>query len=159
MAQKIRTCFLGKCLAIFLALQTISCGTLFYPERRGQPPGPLDVGVVALDAVGLLLFFVPGIIAFAVDFATGAIYLPPPQAYIFTAADCRTWQSCRVNPVDLTPERLEEIVRERTGQVVHLEPGAYQAKHINKIEDITPAALADFKDAAPSRVIFRASSQ
>jgi hypothetical protein len=37
----------------------------------------LDWSVVALDALGLILFFVPGVIAFVVDFATGAIYLPP----------------------------------------------------------------------------------
>lgn len=52
------------------------CGTILYPERRGQPAGPLDWKIVALDAVGLLLFFVPGVIAFAVDFTTGTIYLP-----------------------------------------------------------------------------------
>src|SRR5262249_7729458 len=65
-------------LAFFLA----SCGTLLYPERRGQPVGRLDVGVVALDGVGLLLFLVPGVIAFLVDFATGAIYLPPEYALL-----------------------------------------------------------------------------
>src|SRR5689334_12007234 len=59
--------------AVFLA----SCGTILYPERRGQTAGRLDVGVVALDGIGLLLFLVPGVIAFAVDFATGTIYLPP----------------------------------------------------------------------------------
>ena len=47
-----------------------------YPERRGQRTGTLDPGIVLLDGLGLLLFFVPGVIAFAVDFATGAIYLP-----------------------------------------------------------------------------------
>ena len=26
-----------------------SCGTILYPERRGQPAGRLDIGVVALD--------------------------------------------------------------------------------------------------------------
>src|SRR5262245_1704793 len=40
--------------AVFLA----SCGTVLYPERRGQPAGRLDVGVVALDGIGLLLFLV-----------------------------------------------------------------------------------------------------
>src|SRR5690606_1945709 len=59
-----------------VAVAQASCGTLLYPERRGQPRGQLDVGVVALDGVGVLLFLVPGVIAFAVDFATGAIYLP-----------------------------------------------------------------------------------
>ena len=53
------------------------CGTIFFPERRGQPPGPLDWRIVALDALCLVFFFIPGVIAFAVDFSTGAIYLPP----------------------------------------------------------------------------------
>lgn len=33
--------------------------------------------VVALDAVGLLFYVIPGLIAFGIDFATGAIYLEP----------------------------------------------------------------------------------
>jgi hypothetical protein len=56
----------------------VGCGTILHPERRHQPPGGgLDWGIVALDTLGLLLFFIPGVIAFAVDFTTGAIYLPP----------------------------------------------------------------------------------
>src|SRR6516165_5877668 len=93
--------------AVFLA----SCGTVLYPERRGQPTGRLDVGVVALDGIGLLVFLVPGIIAFAVDFSTGAIYLPPGYAML----DPGTTDNLRkvhVDPAELTPERVETIVRE-----------------------------------------------
>lgn len=61
------------------AAGTTGCGTVLHPERRGQPAGNIDWGIVALDAVGLFFFFVPGVIAFAVDFATGAIYLPADQ--------------------------------------------------------------------------------
>ena len=57
-----------------------ACGTLLYPERRGQKGGRLDTAVVILDGLGLLLFLVPGIVAFAVDFGTGAIYLPGGRA-------------------------------------------------------------------------------
>lgn len=32
--------------------------------------------MVALNGLGLILFFIPGVIAFVVDFHTGAIYLP-----------------------------------------------------------------------------------
>ncbi|WP_067097336.1 hypothetical protein [Marinomonas atlantica] len=59
-----------------IASQLAACGTLIYPERKGQVDGKLDLGVVALDALGLLLWFIPGVVAFGVDFATGAIYLP-----------------------------------------------------------------------------------
>lgn len=59
-----------------LLIQIAACGTLLYPERRGQKTGQIDAGVAILDAVGLVFFIVPGLIALAVDFATGAIYLP-----------------------------------------------------------------------------------
>ena len=62
--------------AAILGVSASGCGTVLYPERRGQPAGRLDWSVVAMDAIGLIFFFVPGVIAFAVDFMTGAIYLP-----------------------------------------------------------------------------------
>jgi hypothetical protein len=71
---------LGSALIAVILCSVMGCGTILYPERRGQPAGPIDAGVVLLDAVGLLVFFVPGVVAFAVDFATGAIYLPKGQS-------------------------------------------------------------------------------
>ena len=59
-----------------MASQLAACGTIIYPERRGQTHGAIDPGVVALNAVGLILFLVPGVVAFGVDFVTGSIYLP-----------------------------------------------------------------------------------
>lgn len=52
------------------------CGTLLHPERKGQTGGRIDPGIVLLDGVGLLFFFIPGVIAFAVDFTYGTLYLP-----------------------------------------------------------------------------------
>ena len=64
----------------FLAAGTCGltgCGTLLHSERVGQPHSrDIDWKIVALDGLGLLFFFVPGVVAFAVDFYTGAIYLP-----------------------------------------------------------------------------------
>ncbi len=56
-------------------LQALSCGTILYPERRGRTKGPIDPSVAILDGVACLLFILPGVVAFAVDFSTGAIYL------------------------------------------------------------------------------------
>lgn len=88
------------CVALGGALitQLAACGTLFYPERRGQIDGKLDPMVFALDAVGLLLYIVPGLIALGIDFATGAIYLPGGEKY------------------SVAPERLREAVDDQ-GQV------------------------------------------
>lgn len=68
--------WLCSLLALTLLVQSISCGTILYPERVGQTRGALDYKVVALDTIGLLLFVVPGAIAFAVDFYNGTIFLP-----------------------------------------------------------------------------------
>jgi hypothetical protein len=121
---------LCRALVVFLALQTLSCGTILHPERRGQPAGRLDPGIVLLDAVGLVLFFVPGVIAFAVDFSNGTIYLPPDSM----AASAQNLQSVQVPPGELSPRRLESIVQEQTGQAVRLEPGTYRAARITQIE-------------------------
>jgi hypothetical protein len=50
-----------------------------YPERKGQIDGKIDPTVAILNGIGLLLFLVPGVIAFAVDFSNGTIYLPGTQ--------------------------------------------------------------------------------
>ncbi|MCY1390510.1 hypothetical protein D9M71_53310 [compost metagenome] len=67
---------IGGVLVAALLTQLTACGTLFFPDRRGQIEGKVDPVVAALDAVGILFYVIPGLIAFAVDFATGAIYLP-----------------------------------------------------------------------------------
>jgi len=66
----------GGVVIATLLTQLTACGTLFYPDRRGQIEGKVDPVIVALDAVGILFYVIPGLIAFGIDFATGAIYLP-----------------------------------------------------------------------------------
>ncbi|MFZ6047461.1 polyribonucleotide nucleotidyltransferase [Pseudomonas sp. CR3202] len=70
---------IGGLVAATLLTQLTACGTLFYPDRRGQIEGKIDPVVAGLDAIGILFYVIPGLIAFAVDFATGAIYLPEGQ--------------------------------------------------------------------------------
>ena len=99
-------------LAALLIAQLLACGTLLYPERRGQTSGRYDADVVLLDAAGLLLFIVPGVIAFAVDIMTGAIYLPPGQeSKIFkrmSEAD-----PIQLDPARLDPESIARVVEQR----------------------------------------------
>jgi hypothetical protein len=142
-------------MAVFLT----SCGTILYPERRGQPCGRLDVGVVALDGVGLLAFLVPGVIAFVVDFATGAIYLPPEYA-LLAPSPGQELRQVRVDPRELTPRRVEAVVQEQTGKAVSLQPGAYRAMRLQKLDDLTSGALAGLQaESAAGRVIFRACGE
>src|SRR3954452_12705626 len=113
------------------------CGTILYPERRYQPHGDVDLKVVAMDTLGLLLFFIPGVIAFAVDFTTGAIYLPPPQGYGGEAPPAKDQRlvAVRVPQKELTQERLEQVASRHAGRDVRLVAGQYATAPLAKLAD------------------------
>ncbi len=75
----------GALLLITALLNTSACGYLTYPERQGLRGDRVDGTVAVLDAIGLLFFILPGVIAFAVDFSTGCIYLPEGHEGGFSA--------------------------------------------------------------------------
>ena len=65
------------CLAIIVLFTSPACGTLMFSQRQDQPHSDrLDPNILILDGVGLLFFVVPGLVAFGIDFYTGAVYLP-----------------------------------------------------------------------------------
>lgn len=135
-----RRTFLRSALAAG-GLISPGCGTVLHPERRGQPAGRLDWGIVALDAVGLLLFFVPGVIAFAVDFSNGTIYLPPDQQYGKNRADrSRNLVTVRVSHEQLSVMELERVVSEHAQQDVQLLAGNYQTEELETIDEFWPTA-------------------
>ncbi len=119
-----------------LALQLGGCGTILYPERRNQPAGKLDTDVVLLDGIGLLFFLIPGVIAFAVDFATGAIYLPAGERSrtLDAFGDVRTipFEDRSTDPADLAA-----LVEQQTGLPIRLEQGRSW-----RLEGATPADVA-----------------
>lgn len=113
---------------------------LMHPERRNQPPGGgIDWSVFALDTLGLLVFFIPGVIAFAVDFTTGAIYLPAPGY-----GDDRTpgkeprLVKVEVPRKELTQRRVEDVASEHAGREVRLVPGEYRSAPLAKLEEFWP---------------------
>ncbi len=85
-------------LSAALLSQLSACGTLFYPERRGQIDGRIDPAIVAFDAIGLLFYIIPGLIAFGVDFArqrraTGGLW---PEAGRLICPPSATVRQCPV---------------------------------------------------------------
>jgi hypothetical protein len=106
--------FVCLMVTIVLIIQLAGCGTIIYPERRGQTGGRIDVGIVILDAVGLFFFIIPGLIAFGVDFTTGAIYMPSGRRKS-VSADVENMTVVRVNPNDLNEKTIEDIVKRYTG--------------------------------------------
>ena len=108
--------------AAVLIVQSVSCGSILYPERIGQSHGPLDPKVVALDTAGLLLFVVPGAIAFAVDFYNGTIYMPT-QEYRGQSPDAIAtdqWIAQQLEPHIDTREKLQQHLRQETGEKIDL---------------------------------------
>lgn len=109
---------IGGAVAAALLTQLTACGTLFFPDRRGQIEGKIDPVVAALNAVGILFYVIPGLIAFGIDFATGAIYLPDNEtaqvdpALLKDAIDAD-------GKVDNT--RLKAIIERETGRNLPLD--------------------------------------
>jgi len=88
------------------------CGTVFYPERKGQPSGRIDPAVAIADGVGLLFYIIPGVIAYAIDFSNGTIYLPSRDT---AQVDTLHFED------ELDAKTLESMLAERTGESVRLD--------------------------------------
>lgn len=105
-------------LVTTMLVNTTACGVILYPERKGQKSGRIDVGVAVLDGIGLLFFLVPGVIAYAVDFATGTIYLPGGRRADMENLDKDQMQAMHVGKENLTEENIERLIYAETGQQV-----------------------------------------
>jgi hypothetical protein len=112
-------------LSVVVLTQLVACGTILHPERKGQINGRLDPAIVILDAVGLFFFLVPGVVAFAVDFSNGTIYLPggkradgsapsPDVRMVYIGEDVRD------------PHKLENVIRNLSGKAVDFNHQAMQ---------------------------------
>lgn len=140
-----------------------SCGTILHPERVGQPAGRIDPGIAILDGLGLLLFLVPGVVAFIVDFATGAIYLPPEYVGMNERKNVDASGLVRV-PIErdrMSRRRIEQTVARASGVPISLEPGSYQAEPLDSLSGYRAAAetLALRHDRPAREVIFRCQSE
>lgn len=112
----------------------LGCGAILYPERAGQPKGRIDPAVAVLDGIGVLLFIIPGLVAFAVDFHQGTIYLPPGEA---AATD---WRPVAVGG-PLTPDAIEGIVGAQTGADVSLADPRLRAYRVGSAGELPVAAM------------------
>ena len=127
----IRTLKVVTC--VFLIAQLSGCGTIMYPQRRGQTGGKVDAGVAVLDGVGLLLFLVPGVVAFIVDFSTGAIYLPGTY---MSSLNQKNMKVVKFNPNNYTNETLEKIVKQETGFDVKLNDASTKVTKLESIDGV-----------------------
>ena len=118
----------------FCTLMLTGCGTILHPERRGQPAGILDWKIVALDTLGLVLFFIPGIIAFVVDFQTGAIYLPPCDVGLSSPSNPPLVER-HVPRENISRKQIEVVVSSHVGQPIDLVASNCSSQPLSNIDD------------------------
>ncbi|WP_416397765.1 hypothetical protein [Allohahella sp. A8] len=113
-------------IATALVTQLAACGTILHPERKGQRGGNIDPAIAILDGIGLLFFLIPGLIAFAIDFSNGTIYLPGGSAQLTPA-------EMDALVVDNTIDRNEvaKVIAARSGQTI--DEAASQTMEIRRL--------------------------
>ncbi len=131
-------------ISILLIIQLSGCGYILYPERRGQKPvGRIDPAIAVLDALGLLLFIVPGVIAFAVDITNGTLYFPNGRRSSGpTGTEHLT--VVRVNPAELNEKMIQKMVKEHTGTSIRSDLRDVEIYGLDQAENIE-ARLAELK--------------
>jgi len=117
-----------------LTLQLMGCGTLMYPERRGQRGGSLDAGVAILDGIGLLFGIIPGVIAFAVDFSNGTIYLP--ERTRVGSLDIKNIKEVKFDPKHTSLASIERIIKNETGCEVRFGQDNIKLSKLKSIKDM-----------------------
>ena len=115
--MRTRNRLIGGVLAVSLFTQLSACGTVFYPDRRGQIDGKIDPAIAALNAIGLLFYVIPGLIAFGIDFATGAIYFPDEN---YSMAPEKLQEAIGADG-QIDTLRLKAIIEQETGRSLPLD--------------------------------------
>jgi len=123
-------------ISAVLIIELAGCGTILYPERKGQKGGRIDPGIAVLDGLGLLFFIIPGVIAFAVDFTTGAIYLPGGPRKSSRFFEDEKMVVVQVNPKELSEEVIKEVVRRETGSQARFDLSHVELQVLNNPQEI-----------------------
>lgn len=132
MIRKKLTKTVAMSLAVVMILELTACGTIFYPERKGTKSGSIDPVVAIADAVGLLFYFIPGIIAFAVDFSNGTIYMSGKRHSSLTPEELK---SVSVNG-KVDKQVLSMLISKKVGMSINLNVEGVQTKKFDSKESL-----------------------
>jgi hypothetical protein len=120
-------------ICVAFTLQLVGCGTLMYPERKGQRGGSIDAGVAILDGIGLLFGIIPGVIAFAVDFSNGTIYLPERTKMGFNLKNIK---EVKFDPKHTSLASIEGIIKDQTGCTVRFDQDNIKLSKLKSLDDM-----------------------
>ncbi|MBE0464477.1 MAG: hypothetical protein ACTIDY_11350 [Halomonadaceae bacterium] len=125
MQQSVRRWLAGA--VVGASIITLSgCGTMFHPERKGQLSGQIDPVIAVANGVGLLFFIVPGVIAYAVDFSNGTIYLPGNNS---ASVDVLHLEDT------LNVASLEKLLSDKAGKPVSLKSELVMIEEMDNLEE------------------------
>lgn len=118
-----------------------SCGTVIYPGRVNQKEhGGLDPAIVILDAIGLFFFIIPGLIAFAVDFGTDAIYVPAGKDEHDTEETIfDEWKADASKTTTINQKIIEQFIAEKTGYNIILDQETVLVKPLAHLDQFRKA--------------------
>lgn len=124
---------ISSTVIVTLMINLVACGTILYPERKGMRSGRIDPIVAGLDAVGLLFYIVPGVIAFVVDYNNGAIYLPRGHRRFSESGN-------KMNVVHaqqaIDDQYLEKVLKDELHVDTDLESNRVMTKKIASLESV-----------------------
>jgi len=126
--MRTQTRVIGGLLVATLLTQLSACGTLFFP---------IDPVVAGLNAIGILFYVIPGLIAFGIDFASGAIYLP---GGLTSQVDPQDLQNVVDADGKIDTAKLKALIEMQTGHSLPLDdPRLIQ--HSGSVEQLTAYGL------------------
>ena len=99
-----------------------------------------------MDAIGLFFFLIPGVIAFAVDFNNGTIYLP--------ASTRVQLRQIKFDPKHMSLAKIEKIIKNETGRSVHLTQGNMQVSRLNSKEEMMARFAQASSDTQTGRLAY-----
>jgi hypothetical protein len=130
-------------VCVIFTMQLMGCGTLMYPERRGQRGTSIDAGVAVLDGIGFLFGIIPGVIAFAVDFSNGTIYLP--ERTKIGSLDLKNIKEVKFDPKHTSLASIEKTITDETGYEVKFDQGNIKLSKLKSLNDM----MVQFAKAGP----------
>ncbi|MBT5018992.1 MAG: hypothetical protein HON04_09610 [Planctomicrobium sp.] len=117
-----------------MGFSATGCGTMLYDERIGQPRGGMsdvDWTVAGMDAVGLVFFFVPGVIAFAIDYYNGALFYPPEH---YGEMKGKELNSIKLPEEEISVGSIESLISEEIGATVSLREPDLVTRELSSIK-------------------------
>jgi hypothetical protein len=110
-------------------------------HRLAERGGDIDVGIAILDGIGLLFFIIPGVIAYAVDFSNGTIYLPNRSRRASGEAD--ELRRIHFDPHRSTCADIEAILERETGRTIKLDEPTVQVFELGSVDEMKARFAGD----------------